>query len=152
MDSVSGFLGLIKKAGKLEVGEEPVGASCRAKKASLVITASDAAPNSVRRATHFSEAGKIPILPVLLDKEQLGQAIGRPPCSMISINDIGFAAALAKKLVAVSPEDGELILEQLTKKSARAMQRRKEKRAHEKNLLRGKKTPRLSRVEGKKKS
>lgn len=152
MDNVSAFLGLIKKAGKLEVGEEPVGASCRAKKAYLVITASDAAPNSIRRAEHFAEAGKTPVLPVSLDKEQLGRAIGRPPCSMISINDVGFAASLAKKLVAVNPELDELVSEQLAIKSARTMQRRKEKRAHEKNLLRGKKKPRLSRIEGEKKS
>jgi len=152
MDNVSAFLGLIKKAGKLEVGEEPVGASCRAKKASLVIIASDAAENSIRRATHYAEAGKVPILPVSLDKGQLGQAIGKPPCAMISITDIGFSAALAKKLVAVSPEDGELISEQLAQKSVRVMQRRKEKQAHEKKLLRGKKKPRLSRIEGEKKS
>lgn len=138
VDNISAFLGLIKKAGKLEVGEEPVGAACRSKKASLVLLASDTAPNSVRRATHFAEAGDILILPAPLDKVQMGLAIGRPPCGMLAITDIGFAAAMAKKLYALNPDLDPALLECLERKSQKAMQRRKEKRAHERNLLRGK--------------
>lgn len=140
MDSISSFLGIIKKAGKLEIGEEPVGAACRARKSALVITASDAAENSVRRATHFAEAGQVPILTVSLDKAQLGQSLGKSPCAMISINDIGFAAALLKKITEVSPVDPE-ILASIELKANKALQRQKEKRAHERNLLRGKKKP-----------
>lgn len=142
VDNISAFLGLIKKAGKLEVGEEPVGASCRAKKASLVLIASDTAPNSVRRATHFADASQILILPVPLDKVQMGLAIGRPPCAMIAVTDIGFSSAMARKLYSLNPDLDPALLESLELKSQRAIQRRKEKRAHEKNLLRGKKTPR----------
>lgn len=148
MDNISAFLGLIKKAGKLEVGEEPVGAACRAKKASLVLVASDAAPNSVRRATHFADASQILILPVPFDKVQMGLAIGRPPCAMLAVTDIGFASAMAKKLYALNPELDPALLERLDLKSQKAMQRRKEKRAHEKNLLQGKKSPRLTKLDG----
>lgn len=147
MDNVSAFLGLIKKAGKLEIGEEPVGAACRAKKASLVLIAADAAPNSLRRATHFAEAGQILILPVSMDKETLGAVIGRPPCAMLAVMDIGLSAALAQKIVAENLDLDATCLEALEQKCKKSMQRRKEKHAHQKNLLRGKKTSRPTKVE-----
>ena len=78
----------------------------------------------------------------------MGLAIGRPPCAMLAVTDIGFAAALAKKLYALNPDLDPVLLEALGKKSDKAMQRRKEKRAHEKNLLRGKKSPRPAKVDG----
>lgn len=150
MDSVASFLGLIKKAGKLDIGEEPVGATCRAKKASLVITACDAAPNSIRRAAHFAEIGQVPNLTVPFSKEELGQILGRPPCAMVSVNNVGFAAALVKKLSAVDPDMYEAILTQLDQKAARVLQRQKEKRTHQKNLLRGRNKSQVSRSGSKK--
>ena len=58
-DPVLHLLGLAKKAGRLEIGEEPVGAVCRAHHARLVLLASDAAPNTRRRAAHFGESGNV---------------------------------------------------------------------------------------------
>ena len=48
-DPILHLIGLAKKAGKLEIGEEPVGAACRARQAKLVLLAADAAPNTFRR-------------------------------------------------------------------------------------------------------
>ena len=45
------MLGLARKAGRLEIGEEPVGAACRARQAKLVLLACDAASNTFRRAS-----------------------------------------------------------------------------------------------------
>ena len=50
MDKLLNLIGLAKKAGKLEVGEEPVGAAARSKHARLILIASDAADNTRRRA------------------------------------------------------------------------------------------------------
>ena len=58
-DPILHLLGLARKAGKLELGEEPVGAACRAKHAKLMLLASDAAPNTRRRAAHFGDAGNV---------------------------------------------------------------------------------------------
>ena len=44
-------LGLALRAGAVAVGEEPVGAAARAKKARVIFTARDAAASSVRRAS-----------------------------------------------------------------------------------------------------
>ena len=148
MDNISSFLGLVRKAGRVDIGEEPVGAACRSGKAYLLLLAADAADNSVRRATHFA-GERIPILTVPLDKEALGLALGRPPCAMISISDVGFAAAMGKRLYALDPAIDPGIIERLEQKSVKTIQRRREKIAHEKNLLRGKKPP-LSKVDSKK--
>lgn len=48
-DPILHLLGLARKAGRLEIGEEPVGAVCRARQARLVLLASDAAANTNRR-------------------------------------------------------------------------------------------------------
>ena len=50
MDNLPNLLGLIHRAGKLAIGEEPVAALCRDHKAYLLLLAQDAAENSVRRA------------------------------------------------------------------------------------------------------
>ena len=141
MDSVAAFLGLIRKAGKVEIGEEPVGSACRNRKAKLVLTASDAAENSVRRASHFADIGKAPVLSINMEKGSLGQAVGRPPCSMIAITDVGFASALVKKMAKSNPDLDATVCDALDVKSQKALQRQKEKRAHEKKLLRTKQKP-----------
>lgn len=45
-EQVLSLLGLAKKAGRVEVGEEPVGAAARAKKARVILVAQDAGPSS----------------------------------------------------------------------------------------------------------
>ena len=54
-DPILHLLGLAKKAGRLEAGEEPVGAACRARQAKLVLIADDAAANTCRRAAHLAK-------------------------------------------------------------------------------------------------
>ena len=49
-----GFLGLMRRAGKLSAGEEGVRQSVRAGKAKLILLASDASPNAQKRAEDFS--------------------------------------------------------------------------------------------------
>ncbi len=141
MDNISTLLGLAKKAGKLEIGEEPVGAACRSRHAKIVLLASDAASNTARRAAHFGEAGRTLWLTVPLTKAELGGAVGRASCAMVAVTDVGFAAALTSKLAAAAPETYGSAAEQLSGKAEGELRRRKEQRAHEKNLQRGKRKP-----------
>ena len=92
------LLGLIKKAGKLEIGEEPAGAACRAKHAKLLIAASDASPNTFRRIRHFGEMGNVLWLVLPCAKEELGSVLGRSSCAMAAITDIRMALSLAQSL------------------------------------------------------
>ncbi len=61
------LLGLAKKGGNLQLGEENTGSVCRADKARLLLLAADAADNASNRARTFSRGGKIPILRVAWD-------------------------------------------------------------------------------------
>ena len=140
MDSALHLLGIARKAGRVEVGEEPAGAACRARQARLLLVAADAADNSVRRAARFAEAGQVPWLKTPWDKGTLGGAVGRTACAMLALTDAGLAAALAEKLAQAHPE-AAAAAEELSGKAARALQRQKEKRAHEKKLERAKKKP-----------
>ena len=93
-------LGLALRAGSVAVGEEPVGAAARAKKARVIFTAQDAAASSVRRANSFARAGSCLCLTVPADKDALGRALGRTSCAMCAVTDIGFAQSLVQKLAA----------------------------------------------------
>ena len=100
MDSIPSLLGLALRAGRLAVGEEPVGAACRGHKAYLLLLASDAADNTIRRASHFSQSAKNTIcLQLPLTKAELGSGLGRTACAMAALTDVGFAAwqALSQK-------------------------------------------------------
>lgn len=142
MDKLLNLIGLAKKAGKLEVGEEPVGAAARSKHARLILIASDAADNTRRRALHFGEAGECICLEIPPTKDDLGRALGRTSCALLALTDIGFAEAVAKKLAEADEAHYGEAAKRLTIKAARAAERRKELKQHEKNVRTGKKKPR----------
>ena len=140
-DPIAHLLGLARKAGRLEAGEEPVGAACRARQARLVLLASDAAPNTARRAAHFGQAGDVPWLSLPLTKAELGGLLGRGSCALLALTDAGFAAAVAEKLAARDPERYGPAAQQLREKADKVLQRQREQRRHEKNLREEKKHP-----------
>ena len=122
MDKILSLIGLAKKAGQLAVGEEPTGAAARARDARLILVASDAADNSVRRVEHFADAGQCLWCRIGADKASLGRAVGRSSCAMAAVTDIGFASAIAKKL-AESDEHFAITAEKLAVKAQRAAER-----------------------------
>lgn len=141
MDKLLNLIGLAKKAGKLEVGEEPVGAAARARHARLILIASDAADNTRRRAKHFGDAGECICLEIPAAKGELGKALGRTSCAMAALTDIGFAEAVAKKLAEADEAHYGEAARRLAIKAQRAAERRQELKQHEKNVRAGKKKP-----------
>ena len=139
MNNILSMLGLAKKAGRLEIGEEPVGAAARARDARLILLASDAADNTLRRARHFADAGACLLTQIPATKDELGSAVGRTSCAMLAITDIGFADAVAKKLAALDEAKYGALSEKLSVKAARAAERKKEQARHDKNVRTGKK-------------
>ncbi|BDF69844.1 hypothetical protein CE91St41_08250 [Oscillospiraceae bacterium] len=135
------LVGLAKKAGRLEIGEEPVGACARARQARLILVASDAADNSVRRAGHFAQAGSAACVQVPFTKAELGSTVGRTACAMLALTDAGLAHSICTKLAEADPERYGAAAESLAVKASKVLQRQKEQRAHEKNLREGKKAP-----------
>lgn len=141
MDSVLHLIGIARKAGRLEIGEEPVGAAARARQARLILVAADAAENSARRAAHFAEAGKTCVLRLPYPKSVLGGMVGRASCAMLALTDVGLASALAGKLAGADPEQYGAAAAELAVRAEKTLQRQKEQRRHEKNLQTGKKKP-----------
>lgn len=139
MEHILSMIGLAKKAGRVEIGEEPVGSAARSKHARVILVASDAAAGSVRRAYAFAQTGACLCLTIPADKDALGRALGRSSCAMAAITDVGFADAIVKKLAVMDPEHYEQASQRLQIKARRAMERREEQARHEKNLRRGKK-------------
>lgn len=135
------LVGLAKKAGRLEIGEEPVGASARAGQAKLILVAVDAAENTRRRASHFADAGHVKWLSVPFTKTELGAILGRTTCAMVAFTDAGFAASLVKKLSAQDPETYSDAASQLDAKAQKVLQRQREQKVHEKNQREGKHKP-----------
>ena len=140
-DPILHLLGLARKAGRLELGEEPVGALCRSRHARLVLLAENAAPNTFRRAAHFGEAGNVLWLALPYSKEELGFFFGRGSCAMMALSDAGLAASLVDKLALMYPERYAPAALQLREKADKMLQRQREKRQHEKNLRNGKHKP-----------
>jgi len=140
-DPVLRLLGVARKAGRVEAGEEPVGAACRARRARLILLAADAAPNTRRRAAHFAQAGAVPFLEAPFSKAELGALLGRSSCAMLALTDPGFAAAALEKLAARDPERYAPAAQALREQADRVLQRQRERRQHEKNLREGKRKP-----------
>ena len=134
MDNILHLLGLAMRAGRLEIGEEPVGAACRARSCRLILVARDAADNSFRRVRHFADAGQCLWLSVPYTKDELGAAVGRSVCAMTAVTDIGFANAIVERLAKNDPERYGPSAEKLRAKAEKAARRRKEQQVHEKKL------------------
>ena len=141
MDNALRLIGLARKGGFVEVGEEPVGAATRAHKARLVVLAADAADNTLRRAAHFAQAGSAPAVQTPYTKGELGLAVGRSSCAMLALTDVGLAAALLARLAAGAPETYGAASAELSEKADKALQRQKEQRRHEKKLQKGGRKP-----------
>ena len=137
MDKALNYLALAKKARLIELGEEPVGAVARAKKARLVLVARDATDHTWRRAKSFVAESEQICLRVPFTKDEMGQAVGRTELALAAFTDPALALAFVKALE--QPEKYKSELESLQKKATRIQQRRQEAKAHEKNVRKGKK-------------
>ena len=131
MEHILSLIGLAKKAGRVEIGEEPVGSAARSKKARVILIAEDAAAASVRRAKAFADAGSCLYLTIPAGKDDLGRCLGRTSCAMAAVTDIGFADAIVKKLAAMQPEVYGDAAEKIAVKARRAAERKREQAQHE---------------------
>ena len=138
MGNTLGILGIAKKAGLLELGEDQSGIAARGKKARALFTAIDAAENTVRRISNAAEKAQIPHLVLPFTKEELGDALGITSCAALAITDAGIATNIAEKLETDNPGKYTEALSVLRVKSQKILQRKKEALAHEKNVRKGK--------------
>ena len=132
------FLGLMRRANALQVGETNAGAAVRGGKAKLLLLASDASDNARGRAEGFLFGRNAIGLTLPFTKAEISAHVGVSGCSMAAVTDIGFANALMKLLVELSPGEYEEVAAQVEQRFSRAERRKKEAKAHEKNKRTGK--------------
>ncbi len=121
------LLGLAKRANLLTLGEEECASAARIKKTRAVIVASNAAEGTRKRAESFSILAGAPCISVAETKEELGNALGKRPCAVVGICDIGMAAAIVRKLAPVN-EGAMLAVEDISKRADRILKRRGKKK------------------------
>ena len=137
MDKALNYLSLARKGGRVELGEEPVGAAARALKARLVVVASDAGDHTWRRAKSFVAGTDQICIRLPYTKDEVGQATGRTSLAIAAFTDPALALAFLQALPGSERYAAEL--ESLQIRTKRVQQRQKEARAHEKNVKKGKK-------------
>ena len=98
MDKALSYVALARKAGRIELGEEPVGNAAMNGKASLILVAKDAADHTWRRAQSFVSGSDQQCIRVGYTKDQLGQAVGREVLAMAAFTDPAMSLAFAKSL------------------------------------------------------
>ena len=138
MDKALNYMALGRKAGRIELGEEPVGGVSRAGKACLVVVAADAGDHTWRRAKSFVAGTNQVAVKVPFTKDEMGQAIGRESLAIAAFTDPAMALAFVKAL----PGQGQYTeqLQALENRTQRVRQRQQEAKAHEKNKRMGKAT------------
>ena len=135
MDKALNYLALARKAGRIELGEEPVGAAARAQKARLMIVAQDATDHTWRRAKSFAAGTEQLCIKVPFTKDQMGQATGRSSLALAAFTDPALAQAFVKALG--QPDVHAQVLADLDRRTKRIQQRQKEAKAHLKNKAMG---------------
>ncbi len=98
MDKALSYLALARKAGRIELGEEPAGAAAQSRKASLIVVAGDASDHTWRRAKGFVSGTDQQCIRVEFTKDQMGQAIGRTSLALAAFTDPALALAFVKAL------------------------------------------------------
>lgn len=98
------FFGLIRRAGKLEVGDMAVTSALHNRKAKAVLMASDSGGNTIKKIESVSSEHHIPVVITPWKKEVFSHAIGRDNVAVVGITDLGFAAAMLQKLSEEYPD------------------------------------------------
>ena len=96
-DRLLSFLGLCRRAKKLVIGAEVAEESVLKGKSALVLYASDASANNLKRVRRAADENGVQMLCAQRTKEELSAALGRL-CAVLSVEDRGFAEKLCQML------------------------------------------------------
>lgn len=132
------YLGLMRKANAIELGETNTGAAVRSGKAKLLLLASDASDNARSRAEGFLRGHSTIPITLPFTKEEISGHVGASGCSMAAVMDIGFANAFMKTLAAIEPEAYEAAAQEVSARFSKAERRKAETEAHKRNTKIGK--------------
>ena len=104
MDKAAQYLGIMRKAGALSIGETDSGAAVKSGKAFVLCLAADASDNAKKRGETFVFSRTTPMIRLPYEKAALQQVFSKPGCSMFGITDLGLASAFVGALAVQDPE------------------------------------------------
>ncbi|MFY9146204.1 MAG: hypothetical protein GX476_07315 [Firmicutes bacterium] len=96
-DQLYGFVGLIRKSGKLVFGSDAVSRSIQAGRAMLVLVSKDAGDATVRRFVGECSRFAVPLVRAG-DRAGLGRVVGKNAVSVLAVTDSSMATAILAKL------------------------------------------------------
>ena len=131
-------MGIAKKAGYIEYGEDTVLVAVQSGKVRLVLLASDAGEHTRRKILAVTESREIPCAVLPCDKGDLGAAIGKGNTGCAAITDMGIAVSFAEKLASDGGGEYERIRDALRSKAEKMKRRKKEKDENRLNTNKGK--------------
>ena len=137
MHKALNYMGLARRGGRIELGEEPCGAAARAGHARLIVVAADASPHTWRRAKSYAAGTDQQVIRLTHTKEEVGFVVGRQSLAIAAVTDAAMALAMVESLG--DPQKYEKERSVLTEKVQRLKQRAKEAKAHQRNVQKGKK-------------
>lgn len=119
-----GLLGLARRAGMLEIGDESARVALQCKKARMLLMASDASERTKDTFMFIAENAEIPYIEVAETREELGNALGKRPVAAVAVCDLGFSAAIVKKLSETN-EAAKTAAEEIAARAEKSAARRK---------------------------
>jgi len=127
LDKQLQLFGLMNKAGRLAIGDEPVTDAVEIRQARVLVLASDAGENTVRRFRRMAQEEKVAFLPLPYTKAEFGAMLGVRSVAVAAVCDIGFAAKLLALQQETHPELAEAA-ETMQEKAERLFAEQKKKR------------------------
>ncbi len=122
-----GLLGLMRRAGAIEIGADNAVGAVRSGRAKLLLLSADVADHARRKAENAMNGRRTLPVPLHFTREELASALGVSDCSMAAVTDIGFADALMRSLAADQPERYGPISEAIGQRREKTVRRKKEK-------------------------
>ena len=104
MDKAANYLGIMRKANAVTIGETDAGSVVKSGKAYVLCLAADASENARKRAETFVYSRNVPLLCLPYEKAELQRAFSKPGCSMFAVTDLGLASAFVGALAMQDPQ------------------------------------------------
>lgn len=125
------LLGLAKRASLLALGDEAARTAISLSSAKLLLISADASERTKETFAYLAENAEVLYIEISESREELGNALGKRPLSVVAICDVGMAAAVAKKLAEVN-ETARENLPALLLRAEKSVARRKKSAAKKK--------------------
>jgi len=125
-DKALGLLGLMRRAGAIELGEDNSAETVKAGRAKLLILSSDVSDSARRKAEGFSHGRSVQIVPLHYTREELGASLGVKSCAMAALTDMGFSNVLMKELAQLLPEEYGSVYEETSSRLEKTQRRKKQ--------------------------